>query len=384
MRTDPTPEDLNAPDTVAVTPPEPLPGPKRVTTLRSRRSPLVQPSEQLRVLNELELLTPEGEKADFEATIAKHGHEGIYPVALEYFQINLGKMCNMTCRHCHVDAGPDRWDQMMSDETVEDCLRALDRTNAHTVDLTGGAPEMHPRFKYLVEQVRLRRKHVIDRCNLTILLVPKFHDLPKWLAEHEVEVVCSLPHYRQRNTDAQRGDGTFEKSIEALHRLNEVGYSEGDPARKLTLVANPAGAFLAGSQCAMEPEWKEELLRHHGVTFDSLIALNNMPIARYLEWLQESDNFETYMEKLLGSFNPATIDGLMCRNTISISWLGRIYDCDFNQMLHIESAGQNGSTPHIRDFDPEQYGRRRIRTDRHCYGCTAGAGSSCGGALADD
>ena len=384
MRSEPNPKNLATGDAQPVTPVQPLPGPKRVTTLRSRHSPLAQPAEQLRVLNELELLTPAGERADFEAAIAAAGCAGLYPAELEYFQINLGKMCNMTCRHCHVDAGPDRWDQMMSDETVEECLLALDRTSAHTVDLTGGAPEIHPRFRSLIEQVRSRGKRVIDRCNLTILLVPQYRDLPEWLAAHEVEVVCSLPHYRQRNTDAQRGDGAYEKSITALRRLNKVGYGQGDPRRQLTLVTNPAGAFLAGSQCALQPEWQEALARNHGVTFDSLIALNNMPISRFLEWLQESGNLESYLAKLFASLNPATFAGLMCRNTVSVSWQGGVYDCDFNQMLHIASETDDGSTGHIRDFDPDRFQQRRIRTARHCFGCTAGSGSSCGGALADD
>jgi radical SAM/Cys-rich protein len=337
----------------------------------------------LRLLNELDLRTAEGEIANFETAIAAHGWAGLHPAPLEFFQMNLGKMCNMTCRHCHVDAGPDRWDQMMSNETVEACLRALDMTSAHTVDLTGGAPEMHPRFQYIIAEVHNRGKHVIDRCNLTILLVPKFRDLPEWLATHEVEIVCSLPHFRPRNTDAQRGDGTFEKSIQALQLLNSVGYGQGDPRRKLTLMANPAGAFLAGNQCAMEPEWKETLERQHGVTFDSLIALNNMPIARFLEWLQESNNLKPYLERLLFSLNPATIAGLMCRNTISISWRGLIYDCDFNQMLNIPSEDPKNNAPHIRDFDLGQFKIRRIRTARHCFGCTAGSGSSCGGALTE-
>jgi len=383
MRSDPSPKELIPNHEAGSTPPEPLPGPKRVTTLRSRHSPLVQPAEQLRLLNELELLTAEGEKANFETAIAAHGCSGLHPASLEYFQMNLGKMCNMTCRHCHVDAGPDRWDQMMSEDIVAACLQALDKTSAHTVDLTGGAPEMHPRFRYIVEQACDRGKHVIDRCNLTILLVPKYNELIHWLAEHEVEIVCSLPHFRPRNTDAQRGDGTFEKSIQALKLLNSAGYGQGDPRRKLTLMTNPAGAFLAGNQCAMEPEWKKVMQRQHGVTFDSLIALNNMPIARFLEWLQDSGNLEPYMERLLASFNPATIAGLMCRNTISISWRGVIYDCDFNQMLHIVSEYPTGEAPNIRDFDPEQFNARRIRTARHCFGCTAGAGSSCGGALAE-
>ena len=205
----------------------------------------------------------------------------------------------------------------------------------------------------------------------------RFHDLPEWLAARGVEVVASLPHYRQRNTDAQRGDGTFEKSIEALRRLNEAGYGYGDPKRMLTLMSNPAGAFLAGDQRSMEGEWKATLARDFDVHFDRLFCLNNMPISRFLEWLVESDNLDAYMTRLVKAYNPGAVGGLMCRNTISISWDGRVFDCDFNQMLEIES---DLDSPYIRDFDPAVFHERRIRTNRHCYGCTAGTGSSCGGA----
>jgi radical SAM/Cys-rich protein len=288
----------------------------------------------------------------------------------------------MTCRHCHVDAGPDRTDQMMSRETVDLCLAALDRTGAKTVDLTGGAPELNPHFRYLVEQCVARGKQVMDRCNLTVLLTGPCRDLPGWFAERGVEVVCSLPHYRKRNTDLQRGDGTFEKSIEALQRLNAAGYGKGDPRLKLTLMHNPAGAFLAGDQKSMQREWKEGLAANYGVTFDALIALNNMPISRFLEWLEASGNLQAYMELLVNAYNPATLAGLMCRNTLSVGWDGRIYDCDFNQMLDLDARYPDGGAAHIRDFHPARLQARDIVTARHCYGCTAGAGSSCGGAIA--
>jgi len=198
-----------------------------------------------------------------------------------------------------------------------------------------------------------------------------------------VEVVCSLPHFKRRNTDAQRGEGTFEKSIEALRRLNAAGYGHGDPERLLTLMVNPVGALLTGDQCSMEREWKRGLERNHGVTFDRLIAINNMPIARFLEWLETSGNLQSYMELLVNSYNPATVDGLMCRNTLSVSWDGRVFDCDFNQMLDLESSVGNGRSVRIADFDPAEFEGRKIVTSRHCFGCTAGAGSSCGGALHD-
>lgn len=354
-----------------------------VTSLLSRGSMLAEPSEQLRVLADITIPGAAIEEADFEGELAAFSWQELRPSKLEIFQINVGKLCNMACRHCHVDAGPDQTEAVMTSETASTCLEVLDSTTAHTVDITGGAPEMNPNFTYLVEEAVARGKHVIDRCNLTVLLLPQFRDLPRWLADHGVEVVASLPHYRRRNSEALRGPGVFEKSIEALRRLNDVGYGKGDPARRLTLMTNPAGAFLAGNQYALEPEWKATLEREHGITFDGLIALNNMPIARYLEWLIESGNFENYMNRLVEAFNPNTIAGLMCRNTISISWDGRVFDCDFNQMLDLEALTPTGQMATVWGFDTDEFSRRRIRTGRHCYGCTAGSGSSCGGVIAD-
>ena len=354
-------------------------GPKRVASLRSRRVPLSDPADQLRLLRSVDL--PDGE---FESAVRLAGHEGLRPARLEILQVNLGKLCNMTCAHCHVDAGPDRVEENMDEETVELCLEVLDRSGASTLDVTGGAPELNPHFGRLVDEAVKRGVHVIDRCNLTVLLLPRFRDLPEWLAARGVEVVCSLPHYRKLNTDRQRGDGTYEKSIEALRRLNAAGYGQGDPERRLTLMSNPAGAFLAGAQASMEREWREALDRNHGVSFDRLIALNNMPISRFLDWLESTGNLEGYLRRLTAAFNPATVDGLMCRNTLSVSWDGRLFDCDFNQMLELECRPEGGARPHLRDYDPELWAGRRVVTDRHCYGCTAGAGSSCGGALDGD
>lgn len=350
------------------------------TSLQWRRSPLAAANHQIQTLKAIDLKNTVG-SGDFGVTLATHGWATLQPAALEILQINVGKLCNMTCRHCHVDAGPDRR-EIMDRETIDACLRALDQTTAHTVDITGGAPELNPHFRYLVDACVARGKHVIDRCNLTVLLLPTLTDLPQWLAERGVEVVCSLPHYRQRNTDAQRGDGTFERSIEALKRLNAVGYGTGNPQRQLTLMSNPVGAFLSSSQSKLEQEWKAGLQKHQGITFDRLITLNNMPISRYLEWLEQSGNLEAYLERLVNAFNPATIAGLMCRNTLSISWDGRLFDCDFNQMLALEVQLPNGDRPHIRDFHPDRLATRQIVTGRHCFGCTAGAGSSCGGSIA--
>ncbi len=359
---------------------DPKTGPKSTTSLYRRRSPLSSPQYQIDTLEAVDLAQT-SQQSDFDAALTQAGWPHFKPSQLEIFQINIGKLCNMTCRHCHVDAGPDRTQENMDRDTIDACLQALDQTTAHTVDITGGAPELNPHFRYLVDECAKRGKHVIDRCNLTVLLLPRMQDLPEWLAERGVEVVCSLPHYRRFNTDAQRGQGTFEKSIEALHRLNAAGYGQGDPKRRLTLMSNPVGAFLASNQAKLEQEWKTGLQKNHGISFDRLIALNNMPISRYLEWLEESGNLDQYMELLVNSFNPATVSGLMCRNTLSISWDGRLFDCDFNQMLDLEIQHPNQQRPHIRDFNPEAIAQRQILTGRHCFGCTAGAGSSCGGAI---
>jgi radical SAM/Cys-rich protein len=356
------------------------PRPEPLRSLRARGSPLASPVRQIEVVGAVDLAaSPHG--GDFARALAAHGWETLRPEAVGILQINLGKLCNMTCRHCHVDAGPDRADAVMDRETVEACLRALDRVGAATVDLTGGAPELNPHFRYLVDSIVLRGKHVIDRCNLTVLLLPAQRDLPEWLAHRRVEIVASLPHYRRRGTDTQRGDGTFEKSLEALRRLNAAGYGRGDDGHRLTLVANPVGAFLPANQAAMEREWKEGLAREHGIAFDRLIVLNNMPISRFLEWLEVSGNLQGYMELLVGSFNSATVAGLMCRNTLSVGWDGRIFDCDFNQMLELPARDAGGGLFHVQDLDPPRLAHRPIVTRRHCFGCTAGAGSSCGGAI---
>lgn len=343
--------------------------PRPAQSLRRRRAPLAAPAAQLERLNRVPLAAEFGERA-----------AGLAPARLEIFQVNLGKLCNMTCRHCHVDAGPDRTDAMMDDATVAQVIAAIAKSSAHTVDLTGGAPELHPRFRDLVQAAKDAGKHVMNRCNLTVLLLPRNAGLVDWLAAREVEIVASLPHWRRPNTDAQRGDGVFERSIRALRVLNAAGYGKGDPKRRLTLVSNPAGAFLGASQSSVEREWREGLARTWGVTFDRLFVLNNMPISRFLEWLESSGNLESYMEKLVNAFNPAAMDGLMCRNTLSVGWDGRLYDCDFNQMLELELDASAGA--HIRGFDERAWKKRPIVTARHCFGCAAGAGSSCGGQTA--
>ena len=346
--------------------------PRKVRSLLARRTPLADPAAQLALLDALDL-----DGADFDATLAESGFAELQAATLRVFQINLGKLCNMTCRHCHVDAGPDRRTENMDADTVQACIDAIARARPETVDLTGGAPELNPHFRDLVDACVELGVQVMDRCNLSVLLLRKQQDLAAFLADRGVEVVASLPHPRRSRTDAQRGTGAWKRSMEALKRLNEVGYGEGDPARRLTLMHNPSGAFLPGGHGSMEREWKAMLWRDHEIRFDRLIALNNMPIARFLEWLDDSGNLSAYMKRLVTSYNPATVPGLMCRDTVSVGWDGRLYDCDFNQMLELEPAVER---PHVRDFDRDTWVTRRIVTARHCFGCTAGAGSSCAGA----
>jgi len=359
----------------------PVDGPRATTSLRYRRAPLASPEAQFRTLNAATVNRGPTGTGHFEQDLEAAGWPMLQPAQLDIFQINVGKLCNMTCRHCHVDSGPDRTEENMDRATIEACLRAIDISGAHTVDLTGGAPELNPHFEYLVDECIKRGKHVIDRCNLTILTTRRYQHLPQWFAERGVEVVCSLPHYRKMGTDAQRGSGTYDKSIQALYALNEAGYGKGDPKRQLTLVTNPIGAFLAGSQASLEEEWKAALAKNHDVYFDRLLALNNMPMSRYLEWLEEKGMTEAYLERLVAAFNPATIAGLMCRNTLSVSWDGYLYDCDFNQQLDMKMDLPGGARPHVEDFDRATWQQHIIRTERHCYGCTAGAGSGCGGAI---
>jgi radical SAM/Cys-rich protein len=269
----------------------------------------------------------------------------------------------------------------MSRETFEKCLDVLARYDIPTVDITGGAPEMNPHFRWFVAACRRLGKRVIDRCNLTIIEShARFRDLPEFFAEHRVEIVSSLPHFSALRTDRQRGDGVFDASIRALQRLNAAGYGLPDTGLILNLVYNPTGAFLPGSQAGLEAEFKRQLQRRYGVSFNALYAIVNMPISRFLDYLLESGNYDTYMQTLLDAFNPAAVAGLMCRNTISVSWDGYLYDCDFNQMLDLR-IDLPARRPHIDDFDLDALHNRSIVLNQHCYGCTAGAGSSCGGSI---
>jgi len=324
------------------------------------------------------ILRPGGRFRPFETALRDAGTAPLTSLGIETLQINLGKLCNQTCKHCHVDAGPDR-KEVMSRETMADCLRALASTDIPTVDLTGGAPELNPHFRWLVEQVRALGRHVMDRCNLTILMARGYQDLPEFLARHRVEVVASLPYFLARNTDAQRGEGVFEASIAALHRLNDLVYGRDGTGLELNLVYNPTGAFLPPRQASVEPEFRRELLTRHGVAFNHLYVITNMPINRFLEFLLRTEQFDEYMRRLVGAYNPAAAAGVMCRTTLSVGWDGRLYDCDFNQMLELPLAPDQPR--HIADFDAGRLADRTIATGLHCYGCTAGAGSSCTGSV---
>ena len=343
-------------------------------SLKAQNHYLGDSSHQLDVLEK-----PSDALVRFEVKLREINLFPLQATGIEIFQMNLGKMCNQTCKHCHVDAGPDRT-EIMTRETMELCLAALDKNDIPTVDLTGGAPEMNPDFRWLVEQLSARGKHILVRCNLTIILAnKKFHDLPEFFKMHRIEVVSSLPYYNARRTDNQRGDGVFDKSVQALQRLNEAGYGKEDTGLRINLVYNPAGAFLPGSQQTLEAEFRKELRRQFRIEFNELYVITNLPISRFLDYLLVSGNYESYMEKLVQSFNPVAAQNVMCRNTLSIGWDGYLYDCDFNQMLDLKV--QPVTAQHIRDFNSLLLGHREIVIGQHCYGCTAGAGSSCGGSL---
>jgi radical SAM/Cys-rich protein len=297
----------------------------------------------------------------------------------EILQVNLGKLCNLTCTHCHVNAGPKRR-EIMTRQTVDRIIDWLTKTEIPIVDLTGGAPEMIPDFRYFIKGVKAltRPRHVIDRCNLTILLEPGYEDLPQFLAMHKVEIIASMPCYSSENVNAQRGEGVFEGSIKALRLLNSLGYGTAVDL-PLHLVYNPVGAVLPGPQAELEADYKRELKGHFGIVFNMLYTITNLPIARFASYLRHNNKLEEYMQLLIENFNPATIAGLMCRNTISVGWRGEVYDCDFNQQLDMQ--WENGKRFFLWDIDPCKIDNREIMTGDHCFGCTAGAGSSCGGAI---
>ena len=318
----------------------------------------------------------------FADRLAAHGRT-LRRTKTEVLQINVGKLCNLVCVHCHVNAGPKR-KEIMTRETIDRVIDWLAKTDIPVVDLTGGAPEMIPDFRYFVERVCALEptRHVIDRCNLTILLESGYEDLAEFLVKRKVEIIASMPCYTPENVNAQRGEGVFEGSIKALKLLNRLGYGvAGD--LPLHLVYNPVGAFLPPPQAELEADFKRELAGNFGVVFNNLYTITNLPIARFAAYLRHNNKLDEYMQLLVDAFNPATVDGLMCRSTISVGWRGELYDCDFNQQLDMQwSRSNGGSKPlFLWDVDPTEIAGREIMTGKHCFGCTAGAGSSCGGAL---
>ena len=300
---------------------------------------------------------------------------------LKILQLNIGYMCNQTCSHCHVDAGPRR-KEMMSIEVLNRCLNLMIENKIETVDITGGAPEMHPNFSWFVRSIREKTKvdEIIVRSNLTIILAnKKFFDLPNFFADNRIHIISSLPFYNKEKTDNQRGKGVFDKSISALKKLNKVGYGQANSNLKLDLVYNPSGAFLPPDQSLLEIKFKEKLYTDFKIEFNNLFTITNLPISRFLDYLIASENYEEYMETLVNRFNPNATKELMCKNTISVSWEGNIYDCDFNQMLDLKINSKNST---IFNCKIEGLVDKKVEVSQHCYGCTAGAGSSCQGTIA--
>lgn len=335
----------------------------------------------MNVIPTLAELTPS--RFDFDAILAARGL-ALPPLSVETLQLNVTKLCNQACRHCHVDSSPART-EAMSRETLEQCLRVLEQNpGIRKLDLTGGAPELHPHFEWLVTEATRLGRHVMVRHNLTVQLDPhpqtgaSLAQLPEFFARHRVEVISSLPYYQEYFTDAQRGGGVFKKSIEALHRLNAVGYGFEGSGLVLNLVYNPVGPYLPAAQAGLEADYKRELKERLGIVFNSLFTITNMPIHRFALHLRKSGQYESYMDKLLGAFNPAAAEGVMCRSLLSVDYNGDLFDCDFNQQLGLSAGGPRN----IRDYDPVAALARQIRFAPHCLGCTAGAGSSCGGATA--
>ncbi len=298
--------------------------------------------------------------------------------SIEVIQLNLGRLCNQACLHCHVEAGPKRT-EIMDRNTMELCLNILAKSDIPTVDITGGAPEMNPHFTWFVEECNKIDKHLMVRSNLTIIEEPGYEQLAEFYKKNKLEVIASLPYYLEKNVDKQRGKGTFGKSIQAMKRLNEIGYGCEDTDLMLNLVYNSGGAFLPPSQRSIEIEFKRELDKRFGIKFNKLFTMTNLPIGRFKDFLIRTDNYSAYLKRLIDAYNPTAAAGVMCRYTLSVSWDGSLYDCDFNQMLGIKC--DHDAPYHIKDFDLEKLKNRRIVTGLHCYGCTAGAGSSCGGAV---
>jgi radical SAM/Cys-rich protein len=309
-----------------------------------------------------------------------NNRNGLQRRTLDVLQVNLGRYCNLACIHCHVESGPTR-KEMMSRENVEALLRFFAGSEIPGMDITGGAPELHPDFDFLVAAARRLGRHVIDRCNLTVIFEPGKEHLPGFFKEHGVELICSLPCYSQENVDKQRGKGTFDASIRALQLLNQIGYGQPGRGLILNLVYNPVGPHLPPSQAKLEQDYKKILGEQFGIQFNQLYCLTNMPITRYATHLKLRGEYERYLELLASNFNGATLDQVMCRKLISIGWDGSVYDCDFNQMLNLPIRDAAGNALKIAALRLEQVRNHAIAIGDHCYACTAGSGSSCGGAL---
>jgi len=347
---------------------------KRKVSFKRQGRTIVNPKVQMKYINGVG--NKENKIPSFNDKLKEYGQLPLTVSKLEILQVNIGYMCNQTCEHCHVDAGPDR-KEIMSKETMVECLKIVKSAKIDVVDITGGAPEMNPEFRWFIKEINLLGvKDVIVRSNLTIVLAnKKFNDLPDFFKKNKLHIISSLPCYTLDNTDKQRGKGVFKKSIQVLKQLNDLGYGKNEDL-KLDLVYNPGGAFLPGDQLALEKDYKKELFNSYDLTFNKLYTITNMPISRFLDYLVSSGLFTEYMNTLVNSFNPSTIKGLMCKNTLSVGWDGRLYDCDFNQMLDLPV---NDDIRHIKDINLEQLSKRQIVTSQHCYGCTAGSGSSCQG-----
>ena len=347
-------------------------------SLKTQNKELANAKRQLEILSNG--IFGDKELPTFARKIMETGQFPLRPKKLEVFQVNLGYMCNQVCAHCHVDAGPDR-KEIMTQDTMNQCLEVIKKTKATTLDLTGGAPEMNPNFRWFVDEAsKAGIKDFIVRSNLTIIRAnKKYHDLPQFFKDHNVHLVSSMPHWTRGKTDKQRGGGVFDKSIKALQELNAIGYGIPNSDLKLDLVYNPSGAFLPGDQESMEREFKKALLEDFGIQFHNLFTITNLPVSRFLDYLIASDNYEDYMYNLVEAYNPLAVENVMCTNTISVSWDGWLYDCDFNQMLKLKVASK---VKHISEYNEELLNNRNIVISQHCYGCTAGAGSSCQGTVA--
>ncbi len=347
-------------------------------SLKKQNKELANAQRQLEILSNG--IFGDKELPTFAKKIEETGQFPLRPKKLEVLQINLGYMCNQICEHCHVDAGPDR-KEIMTKETMLQCLAVIKNTKATTLDLTGGAPEMNPNFRWFVDEAsKAGIKDFIVRSNLTIIRAnKKYYDLPKFFKNHNVHVVSSMPHWTRGKTDKQRGSGVFDKSIKALQELNAIGFGMPNSNLKLDLVYNPSGAFLPADQMSMEKDFKNALLEDFGIYFHNLFTITNLPVSRFLDYLIASDNYEDYMYNLVDAYNPSAVENVMCTNTISVSWDGYLYDCDFNQMLKLKVASK---VKHISEYNEEVLNNRTIIVSQHCYGCTAGAGSSCQGTVA--